>query len=880
MMMEFRHIRRSLMLRRSHRSSFCFCLLAMHVLIQWCGAHPDHEEARTQSGASALADAVLKFHPYLVAPESRLWLESLVEDGNIPDLNASQEARFVDLLKSVNPTVSLNLTKDTKPDRSPLETVALPGDRGGVLFKVFRDQGPVSFGTTRADLARADDTASIPIAIASTGTTWTLLTLEHVPDGLTTLSASFNQESGSVAAFPFQVTAPGSGRLRLTVLSDDTGEPTPAMVQLKWLFDGSLRAPDNAVDLTSQFDSLASSRNQVAGSRSLELPGLPEGDFWIVPGPVDMMVPPGQWQISILRGTEHLPVSDIVQISSGETAEKSYQPKRWTDMAARGWYSGDDHVHAQVMSQSDADKLITWALAEDLKVVNLLEMGDHTRTFFQQRAFGPEGRIQNNNTILVPGQEDPRTGSLGHTIALNIPRPVRDTSRYYLHDWVYDQVHELGGLYGYAHVNRRLFNIHRDMTLNVPKQKVDFVELLQFHDMDTGLYYEFLDLGFKVTASAGSDVPWGGSMGEVRVYAFLGDKDFNSDAWFQSVQNGHTFVTNGPMIEFSVDSALPGDEIQISRESQRLKVKARAWGHPDRVKPIRLEIVKHGEIIEAATDSTRSSSELRLEFELKSDQGCWLAARAYADDGSSAHTTPVYVSVSPLRFWDFDQALELIDRRMRSLDEIEHVIDYVRESESKDSDGSVRGALIGQWYGSPDLTRPRGMDILSLPGQIWPEKTERGGEWSVQWKGTLTLPVGGPGWIDLFLDSGGPSSLSINGEAVVVVEAGGEESARVELQPGQPAEVNLVYANLHTPGNHINLSWSAEGIDKQPVPADWFAYRTQDRAAFRYAAASGLGTVQLREQAELLLERVDEARLFYEDLRIQWRDEMPIRGRQ
>jgi len=125
----------------------------------------------------------------------------------------------------------------------------------------------------------------------------------------------------------------------------------------------------------------------------------------------------------------------------------------------------------------------------------------------------------------VPGPFDMTLASgvwqIGQALAMNITQMVRDTDRYFLYDEVFDAVHAQGGLTGYAHVNSGLFHVHRDMSLNVPRQKVDFVEILQFSHLGTDLYYDFLNLGCKLTASAGSDVPWGGTIGEVRAYALF-----------------------------------------------------------------------------------------------------------------------------------------------------------------------------------------------------------------------------------------------------------------------------------------------------------------------------------------------------------------------
>ncbi len=178
---------------------------------------------------------------------------------------------------------------------------------------------------------------------------------------------------------------------------------------------------------------------------------------------------------------------------------------------------------AAYFSDEDAHRLMAWVKAEDIHLANVVKMGDIYRTFFEQRGFGPNYRVVDGDIVLVPGQECPRTHEqIGHTLAMNITSMVRDTERYFLYDEVFDAVHAQGGLTGYAHVNSGMFHVHRDMSMNVPRQKVDFAEILQFNQLGTDLYYEFLNLGCKLTASSGSDVPWGGTIGEDRAYAYLG----------------------------------------------------------------------------------------------------------------------------------------------------------------------------------------------------------------------------------------------------------------------------------------------------------------------------------------------------------------------
>jgi hypothetical protein len=262
---------------------------------------------------------------------------------------------------------------------------------------------------------------------------------------------------------------------------------------------------------------------------------------------------------------------------------------------------------------------------------------------------------------------------------------VRDTDKYYLYDWVFDQVHAQGGLSGYAHVLSDSFHVHRDMSMNVPRNKVDFVELMQFFNLGTDLYYEFLNAGFKITGSAGSDVPWGGTIGEVRLYAHVGNGQFTADRWFDAVQKGHTFVTDGPMLDFRVNDAWPGDQIDL-KDNKPLKVRAKVFGSPEGIMPSKLEIVRNGEVIKTIQPSDPQQTELAVEFEVEPDQGYWIAARAEGSDSTKAHTTPIYVVRPGLRFWKFEDIDNLINKRLASLDEIEEL---VKDHTAKDARGEI-----------------------------------------------------------------------------------------------------------------------------------------------------------------------------------------------
>lgn len=658
--------------------------------------------ASLPSGAVDFAGRMARNHGYLLGQEKRADLEAINRElreaqqqlDKARDDHARRAAiergtasanRLLEQVKACPRLLRVDLTA-TRPLLVPAGPFEMPGDTGALLFEVVTGGEGLNYSTTVFDLSLPPGESSLAtMEVAVRGTSYAVLGLEHLPVGLTTLGVEFRRPGQPAVRLPLDVNTPPPGRLKLTVLSDDTGKPAPAMVQLLSRRDGGVRQPANGIEFGLQFDK----QGKASGARNANLPGLADS-FWCVPEPFDMTLSPGDWRIGVRRGVEHEVIFEDVTIRSGETLERSYRPKRWVDMRKRGWWSGDDHVHGRILSAADARNLMAWVQAEDIHLANIVKMGDIYRTYFEQRGFGPDYRVTDGEFVLSPGQECPRThDQIGHTLAMNITSMVRNTDRYFLYDEVFDAVHAQGGLSGYAHINSGIFHVHRDMTLNVPRQKVDFAEILQFNQLGTDLYYDFLNLGCKLTASSGSDVPWGGTIGEVRVYACLEKEPFSADAWFEAFRRGRTLTTSGPMIEFRVDDALPGDEIRLNVD-KKLRLRARAWGDPKHMSPVKLEIVRHGEVIRSAESSDANRPEAELDFSVDAGFGCWIAARARAGDGTSAHTTPVYVVREGLRFWKIEGLEELFAKRQASLNQIDQIVADARRLDAEGKLGNDR----------------------------------------------------------------------------------------------------------------------------------------------------------------------------------------------
>ncbi|MCC6489282.1 MAG: CehA/McbA family metallohydrolase [Candidatus Hydrogenedentes bacterium] len=661
--------------------SLIACCCAFAIL---CAGPLWAQDTETLPGAPDLATALAKYHSYLFAPAVREELDAINRDmreiqreTRRATTDEAREAartkreaiaaRLSAILESCPATRAIEVTgqQTTLP---PMEPISLPGDSGAFLFKVRTGDGPARCVTLTYDLSQHSN-FRLPVEVAPGCTTWALISLERVPQLKTEMEIEFAIAGQPTTLLPVRTITPDHGTLSVTVLSDDTGKPAPAMMQLVWKTDGHDVRPGNAINFGPQFDS----QGNWDGPRKTNYPGKLAGRYWCVPGPFNTTLAPGEYEIVVTRGGEHVAVHDTVTVVSNETVERTYRPRRWVDMRKHGWYSGDDHVHAQILSDQDAENLMAWIQAEDVHLANIVKMGDIYRTWFEQRGFGKDYRVVDKDYVLSPGQECPRThNELGHTISMNIQNMIRNTEQYYLYDTVFDEVHRQGGLSGYCHTNSGIFYVHRDMSVNIPKDKVDFIEMLQFANMGTDLFYDFLNTGFKVTASAGSDVPWGGSVGEVRIYAYTGKK-FTADRWFDAVKQGHTFVTNGIMIEFTVDDAMPGDEIVVT-EDRPLRVHARAWGDAEREVPSKLDIIIHGASVKTAESADTNRDALEVDFEIPAGNGFWIAARAEGNDGSRAHTTPIYVVREGLRFWKYEGIRDLIAKRETSLAEIEKIV--------------------------------------------------------------------------------------------------------------------------------------------------------------------------------------------------------------
>lgn len=556
----------------------------------------------------------------------------------------------------------------------------LSGTSGLLLFRIDDGDGTPTLITTPwtytgLDLATVPEPQlALPLEYQPGSVTWVMYRVRNAPPDrmLTFLQPEPRGGGANPGMLTTAIESGPLGRLRLEV-TDETGRAIPALVSLTHQLTNALYRPSGAMELSPQMTAI--SGEPVPSPARPEpnpgepfphtIPGREGGYYWLVPEASDMALPAGPWQVRVWKGPEYLFTTHEFEVLEGQTTKVPIPMERWVDMAAEGWYSGDAHIHSRLMSDQDADRLLAWMEAADLNVGNVVRMGNYARTYFEQRGFGPGYRVQRGRRALVPGQEDPRFHH-GHSLALNIDRPIRDQSKYLFTDWVARETAKAGGIYGAAHVQYNGFNIRRDLLMLLPQDLTHFGEVMQMGLLGTDLYYEVLNMGFKLTAVAGSDVPFGNGLGIVRYYVHTGGEALDIDEWFQAMREGRTFVSTGPMIDFTVNGELPGADITVE-EGDVLKIRASVRTAPDAGKRLRtFQIVVHGEPVKTVYGGS-SARELGIELELPADFGGWVAAKAVTADGSSAHTTPVYFTREGYRRWnhaEMPQHFETVDQTL------------------------------------------------------------------------------------------------------------------------------------------------------------------------------------------------------------------------
>lgn len=390
---------------------------------------------------------------------------------------------------------------------------------------------------------------------------------------------------------------------------------------------------------------------------------------------------PGRYTIRVEHGKDFFPEFRDLNVTPG-MKPVDIQLRRWSDIAAWGWYSGDAHNHR------NPSELPNVMLAEDVNVG--LPMVDWTTVeavapTASGRGFAGEYgerpiRIDAThvwhprNTEYEIFQTAGRNHTLGAFLIVN-HKTRFDLPAFPLHD-VAAKARAEGAL-----IDLEKHNWPWSLAI-VPLLNVDLFELANNHhwavefgvrnwadpapawmklpDSGNGIdterawtlygfqtYYALLNCGFNLRPTAGTangvhPVPLGFS----RVYVHV-DGEFSYEKWMEGLGAGRSFVTTGPMLRATLNERMAGQRFQ-----QTAGKTYQLGGEVLSEQPLEtIEVVRNGDVVlKLAVTNERTPAgafRSRLSGAVAVDETSWIAVRCFENRPNGrfrfAHTAPWHV---------------------------------------------------------------------------------------------------------------------------------------------------------------------------------------------------------------------------------------------
>jgi hypothetical protein len=462
------------------------------------------------------------------------------------------------------------------------------------------------------------------------------------------------------------------------IIDSASGQPLPARLYVqsdggRWFFPTSSVPGGSAVRYQKQ-----------AGKATNSI----EQHTTLSAHPFTVTLEPGGYTFTVERGKEFFPLEKRVEVGS-EPVRVKLPLRRWINMAARGWFSGDTHSHRDpadlpnVMQAEDlnvAHPMVYWTTADDVPPSRSqknfkgnfdaapVEL-DATHVWFPRNTeyeiFNTAGKQHTLGALLL----------INHKTVFDLPAlPVRRVA---------ERAHAEGAL-----LDLEKHNWEWSMAI-VPLVKPDLFELANNHlwrtefayrdwavpappwmDIGTGRdterhwalygfanYYALLNCGFRLQPAAGTangvhPVP----LGFGRVYVHL-DGPFRYDEWMKGLAAGRSFVTTGPMLLAKFDGKLPGHRFEVKDSpARRVRIEATVISE----QPVKnIELLRNCDVIERLEMKSNQNAEGAFEADIGKEvsiQGTsWLAVRCWEERPGGrirfAHTAPVWFDEldAPLR---------------------------------------------------------------------------------------------------------------------------------------------------------------------------------------------------------------------------------------
>ncbi len=381
------------------------------------------------------------------------------------------------------------------------------------------------------------------------------------------------------------------------------------------------------------------------GTRYPRWPGFSaDGEF-------EAEAPAGPARVEVRKGPEWHVHRQTLEVPADGVADVALGLSRWVDMAARGWYGGDNHVHpihGERDYEADLALVALACRAEGLHYASAAQSWGRAYALDELKA---ECRhLSRDDFTIYWNLEFPKTqyGHVWHIGASDFQHLADGPANYP----GLARLRAEGAVACIAHPLRWwhdagdfVTNMAAELPFDLAAGLVDAIDVMYDRADDPkaqALWFLLLNIGYRLPGLAASDAcldrPAGPIPGRFRTYAHI-EGEFTIAKAAQALRRGQCFVTSGPFVLFDVDGNPIGEELEADGRQREAHIEAYCSGEPDeRLREVQL--IRGGGVVRTWKPDARCFA---ASYPIEERETSWYVVKCRGEDGQQvAFTNPVY----------------------------------------------------------------------------------------------------------------------------------------------------------------------------------------------------------------------------------------------